>query len=121
MMKEEGVKAGYEAKNVDLLAAPVGPIHWGQGMYYEMEVPYTSADPKSVEMVKTVHYAVLEKLITKEYHIYGWFRPFLNPMKLVMDDLGVYGEIWQKVMKLIDPNEIMNPKKVFPEEKELTW
>ncbi|MHA1378953.1 MAG: FAD-binding oxidoreductase [Candidatus Helarchaeota archaeon] len=121
MMKEEGVKAGYKAENVDLLAAPVGPIFWGQGMYYEMEVPYTSADKKSVEMVKTVHYAVLKKLITKEFHIYGWFRPFLNPMKLVMDDLGVYGEIWRNIMKLIDPNEIMNPDKVFPEEKELTW
>ncbi|MFX0132810.1 MAG: FAD-binding oxidoreductase [Candidatus Hodarchaeota archaeon] len=120
MMKELGVKAGYEAKNVDLLNAPIAGF-WGQACYFEAEVPYTSADPKSVEMVKNFHYAVLKKLITKEYHIYGWFRPFLNPMKLIINQLGTYGEIWHKIMRLIDPNEIMNPGKVFPEEKELTW
>ncbi|MHA1266726.1 MAG: FAD-binding oxidoreductase [Candidatus Helarchaeota archaeon] len=118
MMKKNGENAGYDRKHVDLLAAPVAGF-WGQSCYYEAEVPYTSAQEESVEMVKKFHYATLKDLI--KIGIYGWFRPFLNPMKLVMDDLGIYGKLWQDIMKLIDPNEIMNPGKVFPYEKELTW
>lgn len=118
MMKEIGVQAGYEEKNVDLLASPVAGF-WGQACYYEAEVPYTSANSKSIEMVKAFHYEVLKALITEEYHIYGWFRPFLQPMQLIVDQLGTYGEVWRAITKLIDPNEIMNPGKVFPEEKEL--
>ena len=118
MMKANGEKAGYDRKRVDLLAAPVAGF-WGQACYYEAEVPYTSAREESVEMVKKFHYATLKDLI--KIGIYGWFRPFLNPMKLVMDDLGIYGKLWQNIMKLIDPNEIMNPGKVFPYEKGLTW
>jgi FAD/FMN-containing dehydrogenase len=118
MMKKNGVAAGYKRENVDLLAAPVAGF-WGQACYYEAEVPYTSARAESVEMVKKFHYATLKDLI--KIGIYGWFRPFLNPMKLVIDDLGTYGKLWKDIMKLIDPNEIMNPGKVFPYEKELTW
>ncbi len=117
MMKENGEKAGYKREQVDLLASPYAQF-WGQACYYEAEVPYTSAREESVEMVKKFHYATLKDLI--KIGIYGWFRPFLNPMKLIIDDLGTYGKLWRDIMKLIDPNEIMNPGKVFPMEKELT-
>jgi glycolate oxidase len=116
-MKEIGVEAGYEAKQVDLLASPVKGF-WGQGCYYEAEVPYSSADPESIKKVKGFHYATLKELL--KMGIYGWFRPFYNPMKLVVNDLGEYGELWKSIMKLIDPNEIMNPGKVFPEQLEMT-
>jgi hypothetical protein len=116
-MKDNGEKAGYRREQVDLLGSPYAQW-WGQAMYYEAEVPYTSARDESVEMVKKFHYATLKDLL--KIGIYGWFRPFLNPMKLVMDDLGVYGKLWHDIMKLIDPNEIMNPNKVFPTEKDLT-
>lgn len=118
MMKDNGEKAGYRREEVDLLNAPVKGF-WGQGCYYEAEVPYTAASEESIKKVKTFHYATLKDLL--KIGIYGWFRPFLNPMKLVMDDLGEYGVLWKDIMKLIDPNEIMNPGKVFPTEKELTW
>jgi FAD/FMN-containing dehydrogenase len=117
MMKENGVKAGYPREQVDLLAAPVAGF-WGQACYYEAEVPYSSAKPDQVEMVKKFHYETLKDLV--KIGIYGWFRPFLNPMKLVVDQLGTYGKLWKDIMKLIDPNEIMNPGKVFPFRKELT-
>ena len=39
--------------------------------------------------------------------IYGFFRPF--PGTVNSHELGMYGEIWRKIKKLIDPNNIMNP------------
>lgn len=117
MMKENGEKAGYHRREVDLLNSPVKGF-WGQACYFEAEVPYTAAREESVEKVKKFHYQTLKDLL--KIGIYGWFRPFLNPMKLVMEELGEYGELWKGIMKLIDPNEIMNPGKVFPVTKELT-
>ncbi|MBD3230620.1 MAG: FAD-binding protein [Candidatus Lokiarchaeota archaeon] len=117
MLKDNAEKAGYERKNADLIAAPVAGF-WGQACYYEAEVPYTAASDESVKMVKDFHYASLKDLL--KIGIYGWFRPFLNPMKLVIEDLDEYGKMMKKLHKLVDPNEIMNPGKVFPKTKELT-
>jgi FAD/FMN-containing dehydrogenase len=114
MMKENGVKAGYPREQVDLLAAPVAGFH-GQACYYEAEVPYSSAQPETVEMVKKFHFKTLKDLV--EIGIYGWFRPFQHPMQIVLDRLGTYGDLWKDILKLVDPNGIMNPGKVFAIEK----
>lgn len=117
MLRDNAEKAGYRREQADLIAAPVAGF-WGQGCYYEAEVPYDASSDKSVEMVKDFHYASLKDLI--KIGIYGWFRPFLNPMKLVIDDMGEYARLMKEIHTLIDPNEIMNPGKVFPVTRELT-
>ena len=87
-------------------AVPVAPFH-GQLAYNDPCVAWDSGNPEEVERIRKLHKELMKALL--DIGIYGWFRPF--PGVVDAGQLGKYGELWRKIKKLIDPNDIMNPGK----------
>ena len=87
-------------------ALPVSPFH-GQLTYLDPCVLWDGGDPSDVAAIRAFHKDLRAALL--DIGIYGFFRAF--PGTVNSQELGMYGEIWRQIKKLIDPNNIMNPGK----------
>lgn len=98
------LKYGFKAFHYE--AVPVSPFH-GQLTYNDPCIFWDSGKPSQVEKIRKLHKELVKMLV--DIGIYGWFRPF--PSVVDASILGGYGELWRKIKRLIDPNDIMNPCK----------
>ncbi|MFX1449607.1 MAG: FAD-binding oxidoreductase [Promethearchaeota archaeon] len=86
-------------------AIPVHPFHNGQLTYVDPCVMWDGGKPEEVENIRQLSADIRQSFL--DIGIYGFFRAF--PGTVNSHELGMYGEIWRKIKKLIDPNNIMNP------------
>ncbi len=87
-------------------AMPVHPFQ-GQLTYVDPCVMWDGGDPEQVKRARQLSADIRKAFL--DIGIYGFFRPF--PGTVNSEELGMYGEIWRKIKRLIDPNNIMNPGK----------
>ena len=87
-------------------AMPVHPFQ-GQLTYIDPCVMWDGGNPEEVKRVRQLSADIRKAFL--DIGIYGFFRPF--PGTVNSEELGMYGEIWRKIKRLIDPNNIMNPGK----------
>jgi len=87
-------------------AMPVHPFQ-GQLTYVDPCVMWDGGNPDEVKRVRQLSADIRAAFL--DIGIYGFFRPF--PGTVNSEELGMYGEIWRKIKRLIDPNNIMNPGK----------
>lgn len=114
MGRELWLKHGLDIEKYGYAMIPFGkaPGVWpGQLSYQEPESFYYSADPEEAEPLVAFDREFKENVF--KMGIYGWFRPYGGVMDLTLPGLGMYGEIWKNIKKMIDPNNIMNPGKCF--------
>ncbi|MHA1325362.1 MAG: FAD-binding oxidoreductase [Candidatus Helarchaeota archaeon] len=97
-------KHGFEGYHFEAL--PVRPFH-GQLTYIDPCVLWDGGDPEQVDSIRQLHRDLKAALL--QIGIYGFFRPF--PAVVDSYKLGMYGELWRALKRLIDPNNIMNPGK----------
>jgi D-lactate dehydrogenase (cytochrome) len=102
--KELCEKHGFEGYHFE--GIPVSPFH-GQLTYFDPCVLWDGGDPDQVKRIRAFHQDLREALL--KIGIYGFFRAF--PGVVYSQELGMYGEIWRQLKRLIDPNNIMNPGK----------
>ncbi|NVM31145.1 MAG: FAD-binding oxidoreductase [Candidatus Helarchaeota archaeon] len=87
-------------------ALPMHPFH-GELTYIDPCVMWDGGKPEEVERVRQLAKDIRTAFL--DIGIYGFFRPF--PGTVDSQELGMYGEIWRQIKRLIDPNNIMNPGK----------
>jgi FAD/FMN-containing dehydrogenase len=86
----------------------------GQCSYYEYDSFWDATNSEMTEKIKEFTKIMYEKLI--DIGIYCWFRPYPGIVETTFPRLkGVMPQLWRDIKKLIDPNNIMNPGKIFPE------
>ncbi|VUT27751.1 MAG: glycolate oxidase subunit GlcD [Candidatus Syntrophoarchaeum sp. GoM_oil] len=91
--------------------APMDYLHHGQAVYFEVETFYDSSDDEERENLKRFTDDFNKKMM--EIGMFSWFRPNPGNMGLTLPGLGNYANLWKQIKDDIDPNDIMNPGKVF--------
>lgn len=105
------LKHGLDYEKCGWFIAPFDYCKHGQSVYYEVETWFDPTDDKEREnLVK----------FTKEYHekiidmgSFAFFRPNPGNMAPALPLMGNYAKLWKAIKDIIDPNDIMNPGKVF--------
>ena len=105
-------KHGLDPEKFSIIAAPTEP-YCGKLSYIEMECFYDSTNRAEAESLTAFTSDMTNELI--ELGIYGWFRPYALAVKASLGKLkGNYVELWKKIHDIIDPNNTMNPGKLWP-------
>lgn len=100
-------------EELSIVGIPAYP-YVGQLTYYELDSFWDSTDERNTERIKKFTEIMYQKMI--DLGIYCWFRPYPGVYESTIPRLkGCMGELWYRVKRLLDPNNIMNPGKVFPE------
>lgn len=100
-------------EELSMVALPVYPYQ-GQCCYFELDSFWDATNKEVTEKIKEFTKRMYDKLVD-EVGIYCWFRPYPGVVETTFPKLkGVMPELWWNIKKLLDPNNIMNPGKIFP-------
>lgn len=99
-------------EELSFVAIPAFSYH-GQSCYYEYESYWDATNIEETEKIRKFTKTMYNKLL--DIGIYCWFRPYPGIVESTFPKLkGALPKLWLEIKKLLDPNDIMNPGKVFP-------
>ena len=99
-------KSGYPSSDVGVY---IQPIVQGTGVHCEFNLFYDPANASEVNRVKNLTYAAVKALLAKDAF---FSRPYGENTKIIMNRDAATISILNKLKKMFDPNNIMNPGKV---------
>ncbi len=99
-------KSGYPSSDVGVY---IQPIVQGTGVHCEFNLFYDPANASEVNRVKNLNNAAVKALLTN-----GAFfsRPYGENSKMIMNRDAATISVLNKLKKMFDPNNVMNPGKV---------
>ena len=99
-------KSGYPSSDVGVY---IQPIVQGTGVHCEFNLFYDPANASEVNRVKNLNNAAVKALLAN-----GAFfsRPYGENTKMIMNRDAATISVLNKLKKMFDPNNVMNPGKV---------
>ena len=99
-------------EELSMVGLPVYPYN-GQCCYFEYDSFWDATNLEETEKIKEFTKIMYDKLVD-EIGIYCWFRPYPGIVETTFPKLkGAMPQLWYNIKKLLDPNNIMNPGKIF--------
>ncbi|MGD0917220.1 MAG: FAD-binding oxidoreductase [Thermodesulfobacteriota bacterium] len=106
VMNDLAEKAGYPASN---LGVYIQPVVQGTGYHCEFNLFYDPENPRELDRVKELSASAIKNLMAK-----GAFfsRPYGESAGMILNRDAATVAVLNKVKKIFDPNNVMNPGKV---------
>ncbi len=104
------LEVGIPGDHVYFYLDPIYNFH-GQLCYVELDIFYDGSDPRFGEKLREYNRRQFHRLL--DAGIYGWFRPYAGIIEPTTERIGYLAEVWKKFLRIVDPNGIMNPGKLF--------
>ncbi|RLG91571.1 MAG: hypothetical protein DRO36_03995 [Candidatus Hecatellales archaeon] len=99
-----------EGYSVSDLGYYIQPLEYGRACHCEFNLPYDPNDPKEIKKISSIFEKLSERIMANG----GFFsRPYGLWSRIVYEKATEYVNALRKLKSTLDPNNIMNPGKIY--------